>query len=35
MARATHLTISTADRIRLDGRCGKENQDRENEDGEN
>ena len=31
MARATHLTISTADRIRLDGRCGKENEDGENE----
>jgi len=24
MARATHLTISTADRIRLDGRCGED-----------
>ncbi len=35
MARATHLTISTADRIRLDGRCGEVNQDREDEDGEN
>ncbi len=31
MARATHLTISTADRIRLDGRCGEENEDGENE----
>lgn len=35
MARATHLTISTADRIRLDGRCGGVNQDREDEDGDN
>jgi len=34
MARATHLTISTADRIRLDGRCGEENEDGR-EDGEN
>jgi len=31
MARATHLTISTADRIRLDGRCGKGSEDGENE----
>ena len=31
MARATHLTISTADRIRLDGRCGEDNDDGENE----
>ena len=31
MARATHLTISTADRIRLDGRGGEENDDGENE----
>ena len=31
MTRATHLTISTADRIRLDGRCGAENEDGENE----
>ena len=30
MARATHLTISTADRIRLDG-CGGESEDGENE----
>ena len=35
MARATHLTISTADRIRLDGRGGEESEDGENEDGEN
>ena len=34
MARATHLTISTADRIRLDGRCGEGNEDGR-EDGEN
>ena len=31
MARATHLTISTADRIRLDGRSGEESDDGENE----
>ena len=31
MARATHLTISTADSIRLDGRCGEESEDGENE----
>ena len=31
MAHATHLTISTADRIRLDGGCGAENEDGENE----
>ena len=31
MARATHLTISTADRIRLDGRGGEESSDGENE----
>ena len=31
MARATHLTISTADRIRLDGRGGDEGEDGENE----
>jgi hypothetical protein len=35
MAYATHLTISTADRIRLDGRFGDENEDGENENGEN
>jgi len=34
MARATHLTISTADRIRLDGCFGEENEDGR-EDGEN
>ena len=32
MARATHLTIGTADRIRLDARCGNDD---ENENGEN
>ncbi len=32
MARPTHLTISTADRIRLDGRCGEDGGD---ENGEN
>ena len=31
MAHATHLTISTADRIRLDGRGGEESEDGENE----
>ena len=31
MARATHLTICTADRIRLDGCCGEEDEDGENE----